>query len=396
MKKFFAMIGRKLRRLGRRIYHGFGELGRSQRILVMVSLIFIVASLLLGTVFGAITAAKNAENERKRELALPYEIERISLERELVAFEAMLSGPIPNGSTLTTVIIGADAEIYTNILPLYRDANAIIKSDFEAANGITYGENGEPIVPLDEDGEDALPEPPKMIATVCLSPEDLPGMEGKMTRAQLGELLAEGWTTAVYVTADDALRLDEYLTEMRAAYAELELEWTDSAVFACRAYDAQLSPILASHEITNSVDTVYEGEGILSTDLDSDIWCVKADGWSLSEAKGSAIDNFNTLTSSSGAMVFLIEVWHGAKREGPTHLIPYTKDEASLGRMLKKFGESVTLGELAVDTLSSAKQRYSAYYEIYTTRKEIYEPRYQEVSARLREVKDVLHEIYAG
>ena len=387
----------KLFRRLRRIKRKLASLPKPRRIFVVSLAIFILVSLLLGAVWSIVASVKAAANAKRRAQAEPLEMERVALECRLVELEKRLSEKVNTGSTLATIYIGADKAIYENVWPVYVEMNELLTvymTEGEKPEESEEEEETEEEEPTEEEEELPEIEIPRMTGTICLSPTELPGQAGKLTMDQLGAILDDGWVTAVFVPTDDMERLDEYLGEMRAHFDSLGLAWTDTVVFDCRSYVPETTPILEAHGISCAVNWVEEGDDILSDDLDGDIWQVKADGWSLSKSKGSAIDNYNTLVSSAGGMAFLFEIWHGANREGPTHFQPYTAD-SSLKRMLEKFVESIALGEMRVDSASSAYGCYKTYYDELTLRKEMLEPEREKIVKRLVEIRAELEEIYS-
>ena len=349
--------------------------------------VFLTVSAVIGTSYIIKTVRTERDNERRRTEAAPYELERAKIERELASFDAMINRLSKGGATMTPIIIGADEAIYTNIYTIFTEVNADLLADAVSAGGGS--------------GEITAP---SISATVCLTADELPGGEGMMSIEQLGELIEAGWTVAVYASSEDARNLGAFLSDMRLRFDELGIEWTDTVCFECGIYGMAYDPneienaydaTLKAHGITTAIDIVNEGLEILSQDTDSDIWRVKADGWSLSDSKGSAVDNYHRLLNHRGAMAFVIEVWHGANREGPTHFLPDDSDE-SMKRMFVKFSESVAAGELVVGHASGGKQHYEDYLENYTLAKEFYRPQREALAARLGEVKQKLYEIYHG
>ena len=366
-----------------------------QRILIISAAILLVAAIIVGSVSMVLDGIRARETARRAALAEPYEIERTRLERELSVFDTMLAQPIPGGATLTVVLLGADVSVYTNVKAVIDEVNEVMMKDAEMLGGSLdeplEGEEGEE----SEESEEVIDMPHPLSATVCLSLDELPDLPGKITTAQLTELISLGWATAVYVDADTVEELDGYLTAMEAEYAARGIPWCDTVCFDKFIYTTDLDPVLKAHSISNVIDTVDEGEDIISQDLDSELWRVKADGWSLSKSKGSAMDNYTSLVSASGASAFLIEPWDGPSREGPTHYRPHDDDKAILN-MFTTFSESVVNGEMYVDSVDSARDRYAVYYEDFTLRKHIYEPERQAIIERLEVLHGIINGIYNG
>lgn len=377
MKKIFGKIWRYIRAHSR---------------VVGISLLscFFAASAVIGTLYAVNSYFSDKEMNRRRELAAPYELERMRLYHELEHFDANIRAATLGGTTLTIMLKGADVEIYDNVWPIFREMN-------EAMNAPPEGE--EP-PQTEEPVEDLW----HISATVCFTEDELPGMDGMLSAEQLGELLADGWSTAVFVTQNNADDLDSYLTAMEQRYAELGLEWTDTVCFEREVYDVafdqnmeynRFDETLIAHGITTAIDAVDEGEDILSRNLEHGIWHVKADGWSLAQSKGSAIANYTQLLEHRGAMTFIVEIWHGANREGPTHFIPHFSD-AHFKSMMVRLCESVVVDRLSVSAASGGKARYQDFIDRYEDRLIYNEPNRQVLINRLTEVKAILRDIYTG
>lgn len=367
----------------------FGSLSFFKKIALVAAASIVTVALVLMVVFSAVSAANEREHERIQELAKPLELERTLLEAEIADLTRKISDMAKSGATLATVILDINEGVYTSIYPIFEGVNERMAKEIAIQNG-EYDEDAS------EEESRALKEKLELhraAATVCLSLRELPDMEGNVTEEQLQEMLDSGWSTAIYVNAADAARLDSYLSDMEAAYDRLGIERTDTLCFSIGVYTTAMDSILASHGISCVITTVHEGENILSRDLESDVWCVKADGWS--GRSGSAVAAYNDLLSSHGASAFLISTIDGYHRYDAADF-RVGVDDSSLERMLDLFSDDIVKGDMYVDSAMSARERYAIYLADCEYYESYYRPPLEAAEARLAEVNVKLHELYYG
>ena len=367
---------------------------RSKCVKTMLSVLRRAAVMLLlaAVLFSAVGCDQAAkEAERIREEAAPLEVERDRLKRELSDLERTISNLARSGATLSTVITGVDSAVYSVIYPVYKRVNLKIEQHFARQYGTT--------IPDSSGNWEIEPDPDRealkhlMTATVCLSADELPGLEGKMNMEQLEELLDAGWSTAIYVTHKEAWRLDAYLTEMEEKQMALGLEPARIVCFEEAVYLMSYDEILLEHGVVCAINTVDEGGALLSHDLTTDVWRVKADGWS--GKSNTAMEAYTDLRQSHGASVFLLTVVEGDHRNGPADFRD-SIDAPALERMLEYFFEDVIASAVYVASPDTAKARYATYLEDYAKYKLVYEPEVAPLEARLAEIEARLYEIYYG
>ncbi len=92
-------------------------------------------------------------------------------------------------------------------------------------------------------------------AILAIRPEQMPGDEGKITKAQLHELINAGWGVAIFwegVDVDEGVSLeslDAYLAQMQSALAALELPMTDTVIFDRFTYAADYDTVLTKYGV---------------------------------------------------------------------------------------------------------------------------------------------------
>ena len=352
----------------------------------------LIAAILIASVSCGISEKEIAEKQAKAE---KLEVEKRSIERDLSDLESYIHSLSGTGATLSTVIIGADKAIYSEIFQSFLKINRrvhdavlekIEKEQAEAAeNGTT------PPSP----GTTLSPELYNLHGTVAFSLADMPGKSGKMTVEQLEEMMQNGWTTAIYLDRDAIEDVSGYIAQMNAEYDRLGIPRTTTVVFGRSLYMSKHQQALLDMGIECFVEILEEGATILSRDLSEPIWRVRADGWSGKNSSGSQIAAYMSLLNSNGAGAFIITPTYSESRFNAADY-RVGLDRVSLENMLNTFLSSIVGEKLRVDSPLSAKQRYAEYLERVRYYEGEYEPIMAPMRARLEEIKGELNELYYG
>ncbi len=347
---------------------------RVKNIIVIVAAVFVIAAIAVASVYFVARSVEERENARIQALAQPLEFERHALERELISITKPLSG----GSTITIAAVDLDKEVYTRLW-----------------NKFAYVSTGEadPAVAISKigAGEKLL-----FSGTICLSPEEMPDMEGNMTADELKIMIASGWNTAILVNSERAAQLDAYLTDMKTRMSDLGIQNADTLYFEEGVYESSVHDgVIRAHGIYTVINAIDENADPITRDTSDDIWRVGAIGWSGSKSNPTATKALASLLENHGGAVFTVDTWHEHSRKEYAHFIPGVSEE-SFERMLFTLLDSVEAGDLYVHGASSARETYTTYKEEYDLYKNVYEPRQIEINARLSVILAELREIYAG
>ena len=357
---------------------------------VKIVIIIITASILLsvggiGIGVAVSDSLRRAETERIFTEAAPLELERQRLEREIKSFNRLIEEPIPGGATLTVVATNLREEVYTELFAILEEASDRLLHPEEE-------EGDEPTVQPDQP-EDGEPEQRPFVGTLVISPSQLPGTEGNITREQFDEMLEAGWTTALSVSSAQIYSLDSYLSTAYSRFTALGIEMPKTAYFGDASYSEECDETLKRYGISTVMHTNYEDYEIVTNDASSDMWRVTAIGWS--GVKGSitsATDTYDMLLVKRGAVAFTLEIWYD-NRLNASHYVP-VDSTSSFTNMINIFGEKVASGDLFIQDAPSGKEQYAAYLEQYDFATEKYEPQLNAMLDRLAEIKAELDRIY--
>lgn len=357
--------------------------GKYKLIVILTLAVFVISIVAMGTA-SVIESAKAAdEAARLNAIAAPYEKEKIALQRNLNNAERNFIETLSCGSALTLAHINLYPEVYTIFYPTYN----LYKMD--VGDGATKT---------------------LFTGTLCLSPTELPGLSGRITRAQFDELIAAGWSTAITVTDTDIEDLGAYFDTMKATLEGMEIPFPTVAYFTDEVYDASFDKTLKECGFTSAVLTgEHPDYYIIGQDLESDIWRVGMMGWSSvvnsSSVHTSSVVALNTLVKVRGGLVFGFEVAYGdgLDRDKATEYYPaYSNSETgktsldSLKAMLAMMETYIKADKLAVTSVSDGLALYTEHMrqrEFHADELSQYVAR---LEAELADVKALLKKIYAG
>lgn len=144
---------------------------------------------------------------------------------------------------------------------------------------------------------------------LCFSPGNLPGMEGKITSEQYGELVSVGWGNALYFETDkdedgNEIPLDTWLYEMRTSLGNAGIAMPNTVVFGSDfEYEAELDGLLLENGITHAVQYDSDDFPLIETTAEDGVWHPGACGWLTS---GVSSVMFNEVKRNGGHFVFTV------------------------------------------------------------------------------------------
>ncbi len=357
--------------------------GKYKLIVILTLAIFVISLVAMGTI-SVIDSAKAAEEAaRINAIAAPYEKEKIALQHTLNNAERNFIETLSCGAALTLAHINLYPEVYTVFYPTYNSYQ------MDMGDGTTK---------------------PIFTGTLCLSPTELPGLSGRITKAEFDDLIAAGWSTAITVTDTDIKDLGAYFDTMRATLEEMEIPFPTVAYFTDKAYESSFDSTLKEKGFTSAILTgEHPGYYIIGQDLKSDIWRVGMMGWSSVKDSSSVHTSskvaLETLPKVRGGLVFGFEVAYGdgQDRDKATEYYPaYSNSKTgktsldSLKAMLTIMEADIKQDRLACTNVEDGRALYAEHMrqrEFHADELSQYVAR---LEAELADVKALLKKIYAG
>ena len=314
-------------------------------------------------VYSVVSAEKDRlfQEEVKR-YAGPYEVEKAKFTVELYNLERELNRLLPCGATMTMVIKSPRKMLYEKVYPIF-------------AGTSKYNSKNENII---------------LTGTICLSPTDLPGMEGNITMDEFSEMIEAGWSTALYVSHKGASDIANYLSMAKAELSQVGIDMPNTAYFISGAYSADHDGSLMSHGIRNVIHHEESGYNLIGTDLESGMWRVGDIGWNTTGVANSA---FTALLAGSGNLVFSIGF---SENDKSSQFFGDEMGNAAFSRMLDKFRDCVRSDDMRVASLAEGRLTYKAHMDKYFELAPTLEPRRKELKAEVDRLNAILFRIYSG
>ncbi len=357
--------------------------GKQKLIVILALAVFVISLVVMGTVSGIESAKGTEEAARLNAIAAPYEKEKIALQHNLNNAERNFIDTLSCGSALTLAHINLYPEVYSVFYPTYNSYQMDIGDGTSKA--IFTG-------------------------TLCLSPTELPGIPGRITREQFDELIAAGWSTAITVTDNDIKDLGAYFDTMKSALGEMDIPFPKVAYFTDEVYDPSFDATLKENGFISAILTSEHPDYyIIGQDLKSDIWRVGMMGWS-SVVNSTSVHTsskvaLQTLVKERGGLVFGFEIAYGdgLDRDKSTEYFPaysnpntgYTSLD-SLKAMLSLMEIYIKADSLAITSVEDGQALYAEHMrqrELHADELSQYVAR---LEAELADVKALLKKIYAG
>lgn len=296
-----------------------------------------------------------------RDASEALEFEKSELTRELNNLERKLLSSLPTGSTLTLVVLSPGERLYTDLFPLFNATNT--------------------------EYCDSTRDMP-LAGVLCLSPGQMPGDEGYITRRQFNEIMEAGWSTGLYIDSANATKLREYLDTMSTLLYESAIDMPTSAYFTKKSYSTGYDALLKEYGITSIYHHEEEGLPVIGQNLATDIWRCGAIDWN---TKNIAPAMLASLTTTSGNAAFAFDF----KESDPyTCFLADPLAYGAVDRMFDKIRNAVLDGSINVGDLDFGRTKYDEFVKNYTEELPMLEAKKAELRARIAEIDRQLIAIY--
>ena len=331
----------------------------------------ITALLLILVMLFCVSSCTDKEEEARM---LEYELrlaeltlEKQSLINEKRRIQDGIKGEIGHNCYMSFVFLALDSGLYDDVYPIFSEGDI------------------------------------KLTGVMALSEDELPGSDGNITVEQYAELTELGWDTALYWkgTADEGSdgksELTAFLEAMRAALAELEIDYPASIVFEDGAYLPEYDGILEEYGLINVLHDGSNEYGIVALGLPEGIWRSGIIGWR-DLLRSTRLKN--KIESGGGYASFKI-VFDNSKENSTTSFYPI-EGENTLGgtrtevfvRMVNIYKNSIETGNIHVVGIGGARAGMEKYYngkEAYLTESKI---KIAEIDVKIKDVERRMSELY--
>ena len=232
-----------------------------------------------------------------------------------------------------------------------------------------------------------------LVGILGLSPNELPDMEGNITKKQFDTLMLLEWGTALYW--DGTGDLEQFIVTMQTLLDEAKIDFPETISFKNGKYRSEYDEIIAKYGIRNAI---HNGESGLAIRVDvqpEGIWHPGVVGWKAGmsatllkrsvEAEGGYAlleINFNNSADNSAYSYFEIE------GESENERID------SFRKMVNLFKSSIKSGAIEVLTTEEVRAKVEKYYSERTVIELEHAERRKELLAEIADLERQMTELY--
>ena len=232
-----------------------------------------------------------------------------------------------------------------------------------------------------------------LVGILALSPNELPDMEGKITKKQFDTLMLLEWGTALYW--DGVGDLQEFIITMQSLLDERQIDFPETIIFKNGKYRAEYDQIILSYGIENAIHNGETGLAIRIAGQPEGVWHPGVVGWkagmsatllkrSVESEGGYALleINFNNSPDNSAYSYFEIE------GEGTNVRID------SFRKMINLFKTSVQSKNIEILTTEEVRAKVEKYYSELSVIEIEHAQRRKEINDEIAEIDRQMAELY--
>lgn len=253
----------------------------------------------------------------------------------------------------------------------------------------------DPIDEVVDNAEDteSVSDLPSLVGVIALSEKELPGLEGKITKAELDEMLSAGWSLALYWDGEGDL--SEYIVAMSALLTPLGIESLPSTmVFREGSYTTDYDSVLQEHGIENAVHHGENDMTLIENTTPDGVWHPGAVAWK----SGMPATILRRSIETDGGYGFL-EVSFAPVEEAGYYAYSELKGEentrlSSFKKMISVIGTSVKNGDVEVLSPDDTRYKIERYYLDGVDIDIEYEKKKASLEAELKEIEKRIDELY--
>nr|MBQ8890627.1 hypothetical protein [Clostridia bacterium] len=322
---------------------------------VTVAIILVVALTVgLGAVLVANEIRSSEAEKREREFIneiTELNIKKAELHNEYSSIRDNIQVKIPCGANATIIFLEVDSPLYDVVFPMTGQSSLLLSG------------------------------------TMCLSAEQLPGDEGKITMKQFEEMLAFGWCTAIYY--DGKEDLSEYLSSMRALLEARGIEMPNTVFFEYLSYSPDYDKLLVACGIKHAVHHGEGGVPLVDTSINNALLRPGVVGWNAPNQQKNFLEH---IYDNKGCAAYSVSF----KADITDRYLDVADEEYTdkLGRMMTYIENHSRNNYVSAKGFAKAWESRIEYERIMSDIEAYVEQRRAEIKAELAEIEKRLTEIY--
>ena len=330
----------------------------SKRIVILLVAILTAAFVGIFAFVGISNLIADARETAYRDETAPILLEMSELEKRRYEMINEYMGSAPCGANTSIIFLDMNVRVYEQVYPLFEERE-------------------------------------HLTAILAISPEQMPGDEGKITKEQLHELISHGWTVAIFwegIDTDDGIdtaALADYLTEMGAALAELDLPMADTLIFDKFTYSDEYDTVLAQHGVrfaTHYGDGAYQ---LIDKETKGEVMHPGVVGWN---ANGYGNAFLIKVEKEKGISSFAVEFESGGDLGSFLDLDRKDYMDA-FERMLDAIEENADRGDVSCIGFKQAYINRAAYVDAWTVMMDVIGDDLAAIAARVVELEQAILQI---
>ena len=316
-----------------------------------------------------------AKDDADAERALEYEnkLAELTLEKQRLISERHkvkngMIETIGNNAYMSFVFVDLDAGLYEDVFPIFSEGDI------------------------------------KLVGTMALSVDELPGMDGNITMEQYQELVNCGWGTTLYfeihdedTALDSTASLTGFLDTMKSSLGAMNIPYPDSIVFDDGCYSVELDDVL---KVYGMKTVLHDGEndfGLVAGDCPGEIWHAGVIGWR--DLRRST--RLKTAIETSGGYASFKIGFENTDDRFSESFYPIEGEDTLNGeridvfcRMINLFKKSVSTGNVHINTVSGVNGEMINYFALKEEYIQYSVVRTAEIDAMISDVEDRIFELY--
>ena len=229
-----------------------------------------------------------------------------------------------------------------------------------------------------------------IVGIMALSPNELPDLDGKITKKQFDTLLALNWGTALYWNGEGDL--EDYILQMQVLLDEHKIDFPTTMAFKSKTFKLEYDEILLKYGIKNALHGDDAGLPIRVQTEPTGVWHPGYIGW---KASGSSL--LKRQVESDGGYA-LFEISFSQENSSTAYFDVSGETEGarseSFRKMINLFKSSVKSGAVEVLSTEETRAKVEKYYSERSSIEIENAQARQQINAEIAEIERQMTALY--
>ena len=244
----------------------------------------------------------------------------------------------------------------------------------------------------DAETEQTVADLPCLVGSVALSPSELPGLDGKITMAELDEMIGNGWSVVLFWDGEGDL--GEYIDGMASRLESLGFDLPSTLIFKENTYSPDYDAVLLDHGIENAIHHGENEMPLIENTVPDGVWHPGSVAWK----SGMPATILRRSIETDGGYGFLEISFAPVEDSGYYAYSEYKGEEnvrlSSFEKMISVISTSVKNGDVEVLSPDDTRYKVEKYYIDGVDIDIEYEKKKASLEAELKEIEKRIDELY--